>query len=110
MPYTCTSCGRYQQGHSADGICPASECQPARQAKAAQQVTVPFRHASEGDIYDRALDAVIQLARAEERAAIVVWLRTGAARHPVLDVETEVVKKVADALAFTLEMHEESQS
>lgn len=35
MPYTCTSCGRYQQGHSADGICPASECQPARQAKAA---------------------------------------------------------------------------
>ena len=66
MPYTCTSCGRYQQGHSADGICPASECQPARQAKHQRRVM-----ASVGR--DEAMRAE---GRALERAAVVLWLRT----------------------------------
>ena len=65
MPYMCTSCGRYQQGHSADGICPASECQPARQAKHQRRVM-----ASVGR--DEAMRAE---GRALERARVVAWLR-----------------------------------
>jgi hypothetical protein len=30
MPYTCKSCGHYQQGQSADGICPAPACVATR--------------------------------------------------------------------------------
>ena len=65
MPYTCTSCGRYQQGHSADGICPASECQPARDAHRERVLQSVGR--------DEAMRAE---GRALERAAVVLWLRT----------------------------------
>lgn len=66
MPYTCKSCGRYQLGASADGICPASECQPARQAAAMVKGSLP----RVADV-ERAI-----AARYAERAAIVKWLRS----------------------------------
>jgi hypothetical protein len=73
MPYTCTSCGRYQQGHSADGICPASECQPARQAKAAAEKAATSK--GTGTVITPH-ELSFRNGMAVERAAIVAWLRT----------------------------------
>lgn len=71
MPYTCTSCGRYQQGHSADGICPASECQPARLGAAATRTRA-----------EAILKPVVLEARQNERAAVVAWLQAMARGNP----------------------------
>jgi hypothetical protein len=59
MPYTCKSCGRYSQGQSADGICPAPACVATR-----------------GPAVVKIGKELIEAIRAVERAAIVVWLRT----------------------------------
>lgn len=83
MPYTCSSCGRYQQGQSADGICPASECQPARQAKARLASAIKQeRIVFDGNVPDELQAKFVELVvkvRFQERALITTWLRsTGA--------------------------------